>query len=195
MKKGLTLVEVLVAAAIFSFISVSLYLLLQTAISVRKKVEAKQAGSQHVNLVLEKIAQQLRNIVFFTKEDSGFKGYPEGDSKVLEFYTLMFDYVDNYPKISHVKYRFAGTLLYRQVRGPFSEESDSEVEVMDNLKSFEVLYFDAEGNEMQEWIEDDLLNQIPKGLKISLEYSDEKEKVQAAQKHIFIYRHNKYEPS
>ena len=65
MNKGLTLIEMLVAVTIFSVLSVSMYLLLNTGISVRKKIESSGAQILNINLKLDKLSQEIRNIVFF----------------------------------------------------------------------------------------------------------------------------------
>ncbi|MBU1122204.1 MAG: type II secretion system protein GspJ [Candidatus Omnitrophota bacterium] len=188
MKKGLTLIEVMVAALIFSFISVALYMLLSTGISVRKKVEAKQGTYQTINLNLENIALSLRNVVFFSNVSAGFNGTIEDDIPRLEFYTQNFDYARGYPKVSLVKYRFESGFLYKEIKSPFDEnEETTEVGIIDDLENFEIFYSDTQGTETKTWQD---VTQIPKGVRISLEYKDEKGQSQFMKKHVLIYRDN-----
>lgn len=191
MKKGLTLIEVMVAALIFSFISAALYTLLRTGILVREKVEAKQGTYQNINLNLESIAQQIRNAVFFRNDSSGFRGDIEEGVPNLEFYSLRYDYEQACPKISRVKYWFQNGVLYKEVIDPFDESEETPaVEIMDSLDSFEIVYSNSEGVETGEWQDE---KQIPRGVKFSLGYKDEKGRSQAIKKHIFIYRHSEME--
>jgi len=60
MNKGLTLIEMLAAVTIFSVLSVSMYLLLNTGISVRKKIESRGAQILNINLKLDKLSQEIK---------------------------------------------------------------------------------------------------------------------------------------
>ncbi|MFQ5680785.1 MAG: type II secretion system protein J, partial [Candidatus Omnitrophota bacterium] len=93
---GLSLIEVMVAVTIFSFLSVSLYMLLRTGIFVRKRLSVDGRNREKSYLVLERVSRELRNAVKFTNRETGFFG--KGDS--LKFYALTFDYAHNLPRVS-----------------------------------------------------------------------------------------------
>jgi len=191
MKKGLTLIEVMVAASIFSFISLSLFLLLRTGIFVRKRIENKLTAHQSISINLERAATELRNAVFFRQAQSGFKGYEDEDTSenILEFYTLLFDYPKNRPLVSMIVYRFNKDkgVLYKTVRKPFSRSSEEKkFEYLENLQDFKLSYFDETLSPLEQW---QVKDKLPKGIKIELAYKqDDNGAVAVLSKCVYIYR-------
>jgi type II secretion system protein J len=192
---GFTFIEVIVAVALFSFLSVSLYLLLRTGIFVRRKVQSQQQAAQNIYLNLEKLASEVRNVVFFKEKDSGFKGSSEDGQVFLEFYTILFDYLKNQPQVSLVRYKFNvfDKVLYKTIRIPFCEDDSCEksFRAIENVDNFAISYFGAAGDSQAtgEW---DGSEKLPQGLKIELVYKDSKGRPAILTKHVFIYRYNKY---
>lgn len=196
MKKSLTLIEVMVAASIFSFISLSLFFLLRTGIFVKKRVEAKLAVHQNVQINLERISSELRNAVFFKQAESGFKSYEDEGSaeKVLEFYTLLFNYPENLPQVMRITYRFNKEqgVLYKIAKKPFSKNSkEKKFEYFDNLEDFKISCFDETMSPLEKWEAED---KLPKGVKIELAYKqDDKGPSAVLDKYVYIYRQSSYE--
>ncbi|MFH1504734.1 MAG: type II secretion system protein GspJ [Candidatus Omnitrophota bacterium] len=194
MKKGLTLIEVLVATVIFSLISLILCSLLHTGIAVRDKISGKLTVHQNVYINLERTAKELRNVVFFKEEESGFKGYEDEDNKeqFLEFYTLTFDYLISRPKILRVVYRFNQDkeILYRTVYEPFNEQpKQEESEFLQGLEQFELYYFDAAMSSKDKWEA-----KIPQGVQIKLAYKEKDSEVLTdLNKFVYIYRDGGYD--
>lgn len=194
MRKGLTLIEVMVAASVFSFISLSLLLLLRTGIFVRERISGKLSGRQSFHIGMEKMAKELRNVVFFKKKAAGFKGYEEDGEKFLEFYTLNFVYPGRQPRVSKAVYRFneADKALYKTVRKPFARQPDEEeFEFLGGLESFKLSYFDEDMKVEDKW---EMEDKIPQGVKIELSFKEENSKVLVvSNKHIHIYRGSDYD--
>lgn len=207
--KTLTLVEILVSVTIFSLLSLSLYLLLNTGILVKEKIEVKQNTFQNVYLGLEKIAQEIRNAVFFRKDDSGFKG----DSESLEFYTLLFDWEKEQPKILKVKYNVEDEyipeeyvtkkVILKTVYEPFEEvkenQEKSSITVLGNANDIGFSYFYIEDakvvekescnldkDEERESSEEEK-KIFPQGVKIKLTYMENKESEFSVEKYVFLY--------
>ena len=187
MKKALTLIEVLVAIVIFSFISVAIYSLLQTGISVRKRVILDQNAYQSTCLTLDRVAQELRNTIFFQKDTPALKG----DSQEVQFYTIVFDYPTNAPKVLDITYTFQGGKLIKTINEPLDEDEvkEKKVVVLDNIKKFEFSYF-GEAEETESWLDKWQADELPDGVKISLVYEDERQRQFDLNKYIFIYNEN-----
>ncbi|UCC96216.1 MAG: prepilin-type N-terminal cleavage/methylation domain-containing protein [Candidatus Omnitrophota bacterium] len=187
MKRSLTLIEVLVAVAIFASLSISLYLLLRSGIRVRNKIESQQATFQNIYLRLERTAQELRNVIFFKKNDSGFKELEE--KEMLEFYTLIFDYSTETPRLLHITYSFQEGTLTKTIKEPFGEESLRSFHVIENVESFHFSYFD-EKNIEEPWQEKwENIKRLPQGIKMQLIYKDERGKLSSLNKYVFLHRY------
>ena len=186
MKKAITLIEVLVAIAIFSFIAVAVYSLLGTGISVQKRVALDQSAYQGIYLSLERMAQELRNAIVFTQDSTPLKGTNQG----LEFYTIVFDYQTNAPVILYTTYSYENDTLIRTTKKLFSDEEEKKIDFLEEIKSLEFSYFDGQGEEeewQEVWEEED---RLPTGIKIKLSYKDERGRSLALDKYVFIYTEN-----
>ncbi len=85
MNKGFTLIELMVAVAIFSVLAVSLGATLRSGLSVWKKGEDATALNQEARIVLSQIARELRHMTAFPG------GALQGAGDKIEFYTLKTD--------------------------------------------------------------------------------------------------------
>lgn len=196
-RKSLTLMEVLVAAAVFSFLSVALYSLLRVGLSVRDKIESKQGVFQSTYMNLEKMAQELRNVVFFKETAVGFRSYEEEEDhvkiKILEFFSVIFNYQQDRPEVVKIIYRFntQTQTLMKEIRHPFEEKSLEPFVFLDHLEKLEFHYFfEGLSNVEGTW---DTEDKLPEAVKIELTYKDDSEKQYfSLNKHVFIYRHNEY---
>ncbi len=187
MKKSLTLIEVLVAVAIFGVISVSLFSLLHTGISVRKKVKLDQTRAQNVCLNLENIAKNLRNIVLFKKGDPQ---YPllQGDGQSLQFYALSYDYLAKLTKIVKLSYGFKQGVLARAVAEPLGDDQPVRIaEVLEDLQELRFYYYlegAKEGAWQPKWEETD---RLPQGIKIAVKYKNSQGQDSKLEKYVFIH--------
>lgn len=194
-RKSLTLMEVLVATAVFSFLSVALYSLLRVGLSVRDKIESKQGVFQSAYMNLEKMAQELRNVVFFKEGNAGFKGYEEEDKnkvkiKILEFFSVIFNYQQDRPEVVKITYRFNpdARTLTKEICNPFDEQSLKKFVFLEHLEKLEFYYF-FEGLSKAEGT-GDTKDKLPEAVKIELTYKDDSEKQYfSLNKHVFIYRY------
>ncbi len=192
MNKALTLIEVLVAVAIFSALSVSLYMFLRTGIQVREKIDVEQAFLQDMYLKLDRLAQELRNRVSFKNDDPGFPVI-RGDQESLEFYSLGFDYVADVPKILHITYSFSDKALKKSIDEPYRDASLKSYVFMEDLERIEFYYYDdAEIDEAQRYKQtwprsEDESDIAPAGIRFELVYKDKKGKENILSKYIFLY--------
>ena len=189
MNKGLTLIEMLVAVTIFSVLSVSMYLLLNTGISVRKKIESSGAQILNINLKLDKLSQEIRNIVFFSENDSRFRG----NELNIEFYTLLFDYNTHSSKISKISYFFNQGVLSKKTEVPFKKHNFKEYGFIDGLEKINFSYFTGNGNDedafQNKW---ENIKKLPKGIKINLLYKDKSGEKTSFEKYVLISRHDEF---
>lgn len=181
-KKALTLVEVLVASAIFSVLSLTLYLLLRSGISIREKIELQQTTLQRTYINCERISHEVRNAINFNNDNSGF----EGSEKSFKFYTLLFDYASDYPKISHITYSFKNHILQKEVRRPFKEKPIRSFPYITNITKVSFEYFDSQVGTWETMWEEK--NYLPRGVRINLTIQDEKGRTSSINKHIFIHQ-------
>lgn len=128
-KKGLTLIELLIATSIFSLIALSLYSALQAGILTYNKMDSAFSVYQSARILLARIGRDLNNTFIYSIGDSNFKGSP-GE---LDFFSTVdtFENGENSPGISRIKYSFANGSLNRSYYGgidAIKANSDSEGE-------------------------------------------------------------------
>ena len=179
--KSLTLIETMVAATVFSIMSVSLFFFLRSGILLRKKIELGQLTTQGIYLNLERIAQELRNTISFRSQESGFKG----EAGKIEFYSLLFDYSVNQPKILHIAYNFEEEeVLTKTVYSPFKDDTLRTFDFFEKVEKVSFYYFDSKTDKWHnEWQE---AQRLPQGVKIELVYKDENGKEFNLDKYVFI---------
>jgi prepilin-type N-terminal cleavage/methylation domain-containing protein len=182
-RKGLTLIEILISATIFLILSGVLYFLLRTGIFVRERIDLEQDRLQMLCLNLENIAREIRNVVAFTKENTGFKG----DSQSIEFYSLLFDYSSSAYQILQIDYEFNGKTLSKTIRHPLTLENIRTFSFFEDLKNFKFYYFDINEKEWKEEWHDE--QSLPYAVKIELTYKDKDgDKESSLNKYVTIYR-------
>ena len=180
MKKSFTLIEVLVAITIFAFLSVSFYALLRMGLTVRKRVEMGTVDSAAIYLRLERMAKEMRNNLFFKPEDSGFSG----TSRSLSFYSVLFDYANDQPKVINITYNFEGDALRKSLKPVFGEDCRS-YDFIENLDDFVFSYYNPEDEQWQQaWNNKEVL---PQAVKIELTCRDEQGSPADFSKHIFLH--------
>ena len=181
-RPALTLVEVLVATALFMMLSASLCFLLRTALSVRKRITSDQRTLEAIYVKAELIAQEARSIIPFRKVDSGFRGEPD----TVSFYTLCHASGRQIPDVVRLSYKFKDGSLAKTIRQAVSDDIIEEGIIIRNLKNVRFYYFNpADGVWCDRW---DKLDELPQGMKISFIYTDTHGREFNAQKHIFMWR-------
>jgi prepilin-type N-terminal cleavage/methylation domain-containing protein len=181
-KKGLSLMEVLVAVTIFSFTLLALFLLLRTGIFVRDKIEIKQTRLLNTYLSLENIAKELRNSVSFYDEDTGFKAA----AGILEFYSVAFDYSVDSSQVSYISYSFSDGELLKTVKDPLTMEIVKEFNFLEDLESANFFYFNIDTQEWQDNWDD--IETLPYGVKLELSYKEKNGEVLTLDKYARIQR-------
>jgi len=183
-RKGLSLLEVMVAVLIFSVLSVSLYGLLRGGISVRERLVVQGANVGMFHLNLENLARELRNMVSFRDDTSGFKGAEDA----MQFYSLSFDYVLQRPRIRHITYQFNDTNLSKTVSEPFGSSTQQAFDFFENIENVTFSYFNLSAEEGGEWQpvwEDE--KYIPCGIRITLTYTDTNGEPNTLTKYVFLH--------
>ena len=157
-KRGVTLVELLIAVSIFAFIVASAYLLLRSFNKTYSRGMSQAAIRQKKRLLLRVI----------TKDISSMYRQCRGATDSLDFYSLIIRGDTNH--LSEVHYRFSNGNLYRA----FELDSDEDLStrgqeevLLSGLKAFDFSYL-LNGSWSGTWSQDGL----PEAVKILLEWRD-----------------------
>ena len=146
-RKGLTLVEILISLSIFSFVGLAVYGLLRTGLHTREKIldPSVSVGQQYLDL--EHLAQEVRTAFTFRAADPGFSG----DSKTIHFYCTSFDYKEGVPCVKRVGYAFVKDELIKQEYEALSGKQEREFSFITNLKNVDFAYFAEDGQWIDRW--------------------------------------------
>lgn len=108
---GFTLVELLLAASIFSVIVLSIYSAFQTGILSYRKADAAFGLLQEARLILYRMELDLKNSFAYTKENSRFQG-TQGN---MDFFSLTDTFSEGqvFSNLSRIKYELASGILKR----------------------------------------------------------------------------------
>ncbi|MCU0666002.1 MAG: prepilin-type N-terminal cleavage/methylation domain-containing protein [Candidatus Omnitrophica bacterium] len=128
-KKAFTLVEVLLASAIFAILAVGLYSLFYSAIRNYQKIEDSSEIYNTQRLVFSQIQRDLRNAFIYKTGDSGFIG----SSNKLDFYTITNAYKNStlYREAAQIEYAFNNNALTRQILTKENAQSSFSSQVKD----------------------------------------------------------------
>lgn len=109
--RGFTLLELLIAASIFSLIILSIYSAFQTGILSYRKVDSAFEVFQTARILLNRMELDLKNASAYTQDDSWFKG----GGKSLDFVTVVDYYKEDEPNINiyHIRYELTDEKLKR----------------------------------------------------------------------------------
>ncbi|MCP4651946.1 MAG: hypothetical protein GY858_00980 [Candidatus Omnitrophica bacterium] len=141
MKKSLTLIEVLMACAIFAVVAVSLYSLLSGTIFTHKRMA--KCNHQNVYRNLEIVAGDLRNGVCFGGDDLVF----DGNSRQCRFKSLAKNYKTGHLQILDISYNFYNNALFKNVK---KSGDSSKTEFISDIENMELTYFNGESNTWHE---------------------------------------------
>lgn len=181
-KRTLTLIEVTIAVCIFAIISIVLYSLLRTAVTVRKKTDTEGETHYWYHLNLDLIAKELRNVITFKDDTASFKGFEKG----FQYYTVIYDYAKDAPAVRLVSYEVLDRTLVRKLFHPLSNQELKSYDFFEDLKYFQCFYYDGEARVWKnEWDEDEL---IPAAVRMSVRYGDDEAKEFEIDKYVYIAR-------
>lgn len=128
-KDGFTLVELLIAASIFSLILISLYSAFQAGILSYKRIDSAFEVYQAARIIFNRIESDLKNSFLYSADESRFKG----EAQAIEFFSAIdtFEKGSIYPGACRIKYAFKDASLKRffyQGADAFKEGLDSQGE-------------------------------------------------------------------
>jgi len=100
--RGFTLVELLIASAIFSVVIVTIYSAFRSGFVSYRNIEEATNIHQSARLILKQINSDLRNSFSYKNNDTGFLG----EKEKLNFYTLSDNYredeiIEDYASVSY----------------------------------------------------------------------------------------------
>jgi len=138
-RKGLTLIEVLVAVVVTSIVMTGLLTGLHAGIIAWKRVEKGSARLQEVRLMLNLLEKDLRNMQSYSKVS--FRGSPYG----FTFPTLVDEYDEHVTtkSMAAVSYEYRADTLYRKktpLRGQFLLGEGTSEKFISAIGSFVVQY-------------------------------------------------------
>jgi prepilin-type N-terminal cleavage/methylation domain-containing protein len=111
-RKAFTLIELLIAATIFSIVVLSLYSAFSTGLLSYQKIDAAFGVDQAARILFNRMEQDLKNSVTYTDEDYKFIA----DSRSISFFTVINTYDrqgNTQPVFSRIKYELSTDTLKR----------------------------------------------------------------------------------
>lgn len=153
--RGFTLVELLIAASIFSVIMLSLYSAFQTGILSYNRIDSAFNVYQTARIVLNRIELDLKNSFIYSKADSKFIG----NSQTLELYSIVdtFQEGEVSSKASLIKYDLSDGILKRTCYaglGTLKENPEITGDVLSSdveELSFQYAYTAANPDKLYDW--------------------------------------------
>lgn len=189
-KKGVTLIELIVAVSIFAVISVAVYSTFAMGLSIWRRTQKAQVMYQNIRLALDEMARDLQNaVVYFDSSQTTAINF-EGEKDRISFYSLVDGYQTTppYPQLRKISYTLgdSGNLQrLEQVHqgadiAPETEEIASQVANLSFFYSYE-----DNGALGYEWRRDWEPNErIPESVRIELELNTGNKPVFS--KYVFI---------
>ena len=83
-RRAFSLIELLIASAIFTVVAASIYTAFRTGMFGYKKIQENIEVEQAARFIFARINLDLRNAFSYSSEKSGFTGFKEG----MSFYSL-----------------------------------------------------------------------------------------------------------
>jgi len=179
MKRSLTLIEVMVAALIFTVLALALYSLLKSGSGIRNRLDADDTFTCGGYLNLEAMAREVKNIIAFRQKDTGFVGQAQG----LGFYTQSFDYSTGAGFVAQIGYAFKDGTLQKTITRPFTGNAKT-FDFMENLSDIEFSYFNGADLAWQQAWSDKMV--LPKGVKIEIAYNSSGKQPVKLTKYIWL---------
>lgn len=165
MKRSLTLIEVMVAALIFTVLALALYSLLKSGSGIRNRLDVNDSFTCGGYLNLEVMGRELKNIITFRQKDTGF----QGQAQSLGFYTQSFDYSAGVGFVAQIGYVFKDGILQKTITRSFSADTKT-FNFMENLNDLEFSYFNGTTLAWQQVWSDSMT--LPRGIRIDVVYGN-----------------------
>jgi prepilin-type N-terminal cleavage/methylation domain-containing protein len=112
MRRGLTLVELLIAASIFSAVTVSIYAAFSTGVLSYRKLDASFEVYQGARVVLNRLESDLRQAFAYRRADSAF----QASRQKIDFLTTAEEFAGSnksYPVVRRIIYEARAKTLER----------------------------------------------------------------------------------
>ncbi len=158
MRRGVTLVELLVAIAVFSFIISSAYLLLRQFSRTFSRGVSRAEMRKRVRLLVSTLSRDISSMYYRC----------EGSSTDFAFFSLRRRGKDF--KVSEIRYTKEGDRLYRAVEwdsdGDLSRQDEKEV-FLDNLEILKFSFYNN-GKWQTYWSE----KELPEVVKLKVKWKD-----------------------
>ncbi len=174
-KKGFTLIEIMIALTLFSLIMILMRQSLSQGISFVANVRTDMNRVQSADRVLEKICEELEQTVYFSgNQDYLFKAEATYDEDIRQS-------VITFASAAGARYDGPARLNYRSVYDPdnetyilyYSRQPVNETDgnplnwyvLLDNISEFQILFF-RDGDRVENWNSND--HCIPRLIEIKL---------------------------
>lgn len=182
-RNAFTLIELLIASAIFSLVALGAYTGFQTGLRTYRKIEAASEEWERARIILNRLEIDFRNSFAYTSTDSGFKG----EKSAAVFLAQIDEYSGSQlkPQVCRIQYSASDKRLIRtlypgtEALKKASEASPREsVYAMDEV-SFEYACESVNPDKPYEWQEtwpkdDSQKNFLPPAVKVTLSLQEKK---------------------
>jgi prepilin-type N-terminal cleavage/methylation domain-containing protein len=150
---GFTLIEILIAALIFSIVSLSIYAAFRSGLAAYQKIDTASEIYRVARIILNKIDADLKNS--FVREDSAGNSGFAGAAESLEFFSIG----DNICRVKYAWDSSSGTLRRSVVAGldtlnPQAEVSPEDLAAGIEKITFEYAYLTGDDNQPCVWQSD-----------------------------------------
>lgn len=190
---GLTLIELLIATAIFSIIILSIYSAFQIGILSYHKIDSAFEVYQMARLVLNRIALDLRNTFIYAQDNSRF----EGDETNMVFFSGLDSFSEGkmFLDLCRIKYSLAEEKLkrssYKGLNALNAKDPDGESFYEVKNISFQYAYATDKPDKPYDWQtawpkDESQKNALPQAVKIKLSLL-EKDKRQEEQARVIEF--------
>jgi len=146
-RRALTLVEILVSLAIFSFVGLAVYALLRTGIFTRRKIISISSSVGDYYADLENMSRQLRNVFIFREAEDGFSG----DDKNIHFFSLYFDYKEELPVVKRIGYSFVEGKFMKEEYSPLEDRKSKEFVFIKDILDVNFYYLGRDNEWINQW--------------------------------------------
>jgi len=154
-KNAFTLIELLIATAIFSVVALGIYSAFYTASLTYRRIDRDFGFYQSSRITLNRIEQDLRNSFGYLDNDSKFKG----GAGELDFFAIRDSFEKNkkFTDVCRIKYSLANNILKRYLyKGLDALKGDTQVTAQDlaeNVEevSFKYAYQTGDNNSPYDW--------------------------------------------
>ena len=180
--KGFTLIEILLATAIFTVVAASIYSAFYSGLFGYRNISEAINTYQGARLILERINRDLRNSFAYSGDDSKFNGGENG----ISFFTLADSYkegriVKEYAFVSYSLQENRLLRLCRRNEAALNDDSDMEPEEMPvevSKLSFSYLEFNDMAKSLGETSQWSDSQNMPAAVKVNLAIKGKEKEVE-----------------